>query len=107
MKPSLAELKERDLLGVAKLCARAHGVTLEEMLGRRRFAAMAAARRDFYRELVEERGWSANAVGKFVGRDHASILLALGGLARCELRSGARAFDLAQELWRTTHRSSA
>ena len=76
MKPTIAVLEERDLLDVARGIAKAHHVTLEEMLGRERGLAFSAARSDFYAHLVGL-GWAPYAIARLVGRDHTTVAFAL------------------------------
>lgn len=79
MVPGLIEqLDVRDLREHAARIAKAHGVSLDDMFGRSVERHVVACRREFYRVLVEEMGWSASAVGKLVGRDHTSVRNALG-----------------------------
>jgi chromosomal replication initiation ATPase DnaA len=62
---------------LAMKVARMHGLTVEEMLGRRRFVHLAEARADLYREL-RAKGWSFPAIGHFCGqRDHTTVMAAL------------------------------
>jgi len=62
--------------------ARAHGVRLADMLGPSRYAALARARADLYRRL-RQCGWSYPMIGSFVGgRDHTTVMAALGMLRR-------------------------
>lgn len=91
MKPTLAQLQERDLELEARRCAEAEGVTVDEMFSRKRTDACAQARRRFYRLLVEQEGLSAYSIARFVGRDHGTVLYALG------LTSLARSRALARE----------
>jgi len=72
MKPTVAELEERDLLDVARGIAKAHHLTLEEMLSSTRTAQVVAARRGFYGYL-SACGWSNVSIAKLVGRDRTCI----------------------------------
>jgi len=75
MKPTLAELDERDLIGIAMMCAEQAGITnnsLEIMFSRTHKPRPVHARVLFYKYLRDQ-GWSYPAIGKFVGKDHSTI----------------------------------
>lgn len=90
MKPTLEQLQERDLELEARKCADREGVTLEEMFSRSRLESAVEARRAFYRLLVDERGYSPYSISRFVGRNHATVLYALGLTAMARRRALAR-----------------
>jgi chromosomal replication initiation ATPase DnaA len=73
----IAELEERDLLLLAKQFAKAHSVTLEEMLGADRCRPAAAARHEFWTHLYDQGHWSYPRIGALFGRDHSSISYAV------------------------------
>lgn len=58
---------------IAEAVARDHGVSVEELLSRSRSTLCVDARRELYRRLKTELRWSANRIGRFVGRDHATV----------------------------------
>ena len=89
MKPTVDQLIERDLLELAWDCARGAGVTLDEMFSRSRLKPRVEARRAFYQTLADVHGWSSVAIGRFVGRNHETVLSALGALSRNRERVGA------------------
>jgi hypothetical protein len=72
MKPTLAELSQRDLLQLAESCARAGGCTVETMFSRSQYTEESRARRLFYAALSDA-GWSDSAIARFVGRDRGAI----------------------------------
>jgi|HubBroStandDraft_1064217.scaffolds.fasta_scaffold308785_2 chromosomal replication initiation ATPase DnaA len=62
----------------AEEVAQRHGVRLREMLGPSRETHLVRARLDLYRILrAEPFRWSLPSIGRFVNRDHTSILYAL------------------------------
>jgi chromosomal replication initiation ATPase DnaA len=73
----IAELEERDLLTLAKQFAKAHSVTLEEMLGADRCRPAAAARHEFWTHLYDQGHWSYPRIGVLFGRDHSTIMQAV------------------------------
>ncbi|CAB4139101.1 Chromosomal replication initiator, DnaA C-terminal [uncultured Caudovirales phage] len=54
-------------------CADMFGVTTDDILSMRRGQNTLAARRAFYLAM-RRRGWSFKAIGKFMGRDHTTII---------------------------------
>lgn len=54
-------------------CADMFGVTTDDILSMRRGENTLAARRAFYLAM-RRRGWSFKAIGKFMGRDHTTII---------------------------------
>ena len=57
-----------------KKCADMFGVTTDDIVSIRRRADVLAARRAFYLAM-RRRGWSFKAIGKFMGRDHTTIIV--------------------------------
>jgi chromosomal replication initiation ATPase DnaA len=65
---------------IACQVARQHGIDVERMLSPRRSAIYVRARTDLYRAL-RRLGWSYPKIGRFAGgRDHTTIMWALGAL---------------------------
>lgn len=69
-------LTPEDAGALAVNVAETHGLDLEEMLSTSRRAECVDARLEIYREL-RKAGWSYPRIGKFVGRDHTTIMHAL------------------------------
>lgn len=70
------ELARRDLLGLVEAIARAHHVTMGELLGRRRYAHIIRARHAAWVEL-RRMGWSFPAIAALWGVDHTSVIHAV------------------------------
>ena len=70
-------LRERGLLPCAKQIAKAHFVPLAELLGTSRMKSVAAARKLLYGAL-QAQGLSTTEIGFLLGRDHSTIVCALG-----------------------------
>ncbi|EFL88307.1 helix-turn-helix domain-containing protein [Ahrensia sp. R2A130] len=51
-----------------------HELTVDDMLGPRRFVEIARARQEFYYRATDELGASQPQIGRWVGRDHTSVL---------------------------------
>jgi len=68
-------LAQRGLLGAVEKVARRHHVTMGELLGRRRFKHIVAARHSAWREL-RAKGLSYPAIGELWGVDHTTVLAA-------------------------------
>lgn len=64
--------------------ARAHGLTVPQMKSKSRFREFVAARREAYRYLHEEEGWSTPQIGRYFGRDHSTVLWAIDHSGRVE-----------------------
>ncbi len=62
---------------VAEDVARAYRVSVKELLGRGRTAHVARARKDLYVALYRQLGWSFARVGRFVDRDHTTVMFAI------------------------------
>jgi chromosomal replication initiation ATPase DnaA len=79
VRPALPpEAPAFDPAAVARDIARAHGVTVDELLGPLRVAHIVRARKELYATL-RARGWSYPAIGNFVGgRDHSTVMAGLG-----------------------------
>lgn len=63
---------------IVTLVALRHGVTFEEIIGRDRNKHITAARRDAIHLVHTHTRFSLNALGRLFGRDHTSIMYALG-----------------------------
>lgn len=72
----LEDLEARDLLELARKCARESHVTLEEMLSNDRTSPATRARAAFYAALIAE-DWNPHAIGRLVRRHHSTITYAL------------------------------
>jgi chromosomal replication initiation ATPase DnaA len=57
----------------AEQIAPAHGVTTDEIFSGRRFASIAAARRELYVALFRD-GFSISEVGTILGKDHTTVI---------------------------------
>ncbi len=64
-----------------KAAAAKHGISVDEMRGKQRFAKCCAARYDAYRAL-DALGWTSGQIGKFFNRDHTTVLHVLGRTER-------------------------
>lgn len=91
----LAELDTRDLTGDFARIARAHHVTLEELMGPRRTAAICGARHECF-ALLHGLGWATTSIGALFGRDHVTVIHGIRAHDRriakafmVELRKGA------------------
>lgn len=54
--------------------AEKHGVTVQEIIGRRRFSNLIAARFEAVYEITKATGWSLPRIGRLFNRDHTTIL---------------------------------
>jgi chromosomal replication initiation ATPase DnaA len=79
------EARRATAQSLAMQVARRHGLSVEDMLSRRRYAHLAVARVDLYLAL-RGKGWSYPAIGRFVERDHTTIIAALWTKERKEAR---------------------
>lgn len=75
------ELEERDLLELARECARACHVTVEQMLSQDRTSPATRARGAFYAALLDQGGWNPHAIGRLVHRHHSTVTYALNRYA--------------------------
>lgn len=86
----LEAIRERDgdgeLRAVMNRLAKAHAVTVEELLGRSRNPAASHARQAFWAALHATGNWSYARLGRFFGRDHVSIMW---GITAHHKRNGA------------------
>ena len=73
---SAKRARQTDWHVVIRRIERAHGVTLEQMQGPRRYRPIVRARWALIAAL-RERGWSLMRIGKFLNRDHTTVLYAL------------------------------
>jgi chromosomal replication initiation ATPase DnaA len=69
------ELARRGLLALIEGIARAHHVTVAELIGRRRLSHIVKARHSAWLAL-RQRGWSYPAIGWLFGVDHTSVMSA-------------------------------
>jgi chromosomal replication initiation ATPase DnaA len=69
------ELEKRGLLGLARECAYAHSVTVDDIFSRRRFRPMCQARALLCAAL-RCRGWSYPAIGLVMHLDHTTVIYA-------------------------------
>jgi len=63
---------------IASAIARRHGLEVEELLNGGRYPHLVRARRDVAVALREQR-WSYSAIGRFLNRDHTSIMALVKG----------------------------
>lgn len=68
-----------DADAIAREVAARHRLTVNEMLGPSRDHEFVVARAQLYRAL-RQRGWSFPKIGRFVNRDHTTVLAALRGV---------------------------
>jgi hypothetical protein len=68
--------QKRDPRALARQIADNHGVTVDDLVGKSRFHHLAVARHELYATL-RQWGWSYPAIGRFVGRDHTTIISAI------------------------------
>ena len=59
---------------VLQICADAYSVTVEAILGRGRTSRVAAARQTAYLLLMAALGMSSVEVGRYMGRNHSTVL---------------------------------
>lgn len=83
----LEDLEVRGWLEPARAAARAHGVRVEDLVGRARSRSVAVARGQLWTEL-HDAGASYPELGAVFGRDHTSVL---AGVRRHKVRQGRRA----------------
>jgi chromosomal replication initiation ATPase DnaA len=60
----------------ARTIAARFGVRYEDMMGPARWGTLPIARRALYR-VLRAQGWSLPQIGRFVGRDHTTVMIAL------------------------------
>ena len=73
---SAKRARQTDWHVVIRRIERAHGVTLEQMQGPQRYRPIVRARWALIAAL-RERGWSLLRIGRFMNRDHTTVLYAL------------------------------
>ena len=59
-----------------------HNTTWEALVGPGRFRPLVEARREISRKLHTEKGWAFAQIGRFLNRDHTSIMNLLGNKKR-------------------------
>ena len=62
---------------ILRRAAERHGVGTEDILGKRRFKKIAAARHDTIKALRYELGWSLLRISRYLNLHHTSVLYAL------------------------------
>lgn len=60
-----------------ELIAQQHSVPLSALRANGRSKLLVAARKDCYRYLRDQRGWSLPQIGKYFNRDHSTIIHSL------------------------------
>lgn len=78
-------LNQLELSVEAERIARRHDTTLTEMRSRARHPHIVAARAEVYK-LLRSRGWSYPAIAKAWGRDHTTVMAAVGATHREKAR---------------------
>ena len=80
----IAALAMRGLLEILDTVCNQRGVTRDELCGRGRTHAVAAARHElwWFMRHHPDRGYSYSEIGRIVGRDHATILHGVVSYAR-------------------------
>lgn len=78
----ITELHERDLFDDATRIAKAHNVTVFEMVSRNRSMGPSAARHAFWQELYARGHWSYPRIAELFGRDHSTVMAGVKGRAR-------------------------
>jgi chromosomal replication initiation ATPase DnaA len=73
------ELEKRGLLGLARECAYAHSVSVDDIFSRRRFRPMCQARALMCAAL-RGRGWSYPAIALVMRLDHTTVMCAVKGV---------------------------
>lgn len=81
----LSDLAERELIDEAQAVARRYDVTVEEMVGRRRLAGIAAARHAMWATLYDRGHWSYSRIAEMFGRNHATVIAGVRAHATREL----------------------
>lgn len=71
---------------IAATAASMYGVTPDDVFGRSRRKPCVQARAQVARELRDGMGWSYPHIGRFLHRDHTSVMWMLGRLAKNEKR---------------------
>lgn len=64
---------------VVAVVAAEHGVTVDEILSPSRYRHIVAARREVCTRLRAQ-GWSYPAIGRALGRDHATVMYLVKGM---------------------------
>jgi hypothetical protein len=76
-----SEVRRLDPKAAAQEIASRHETSLAEMRGPKRWANIVEARKELI-ELLDSRQWSSTMIGRFMHRDHTTIIHHLGRLAR-------------------------
>jgi chromosomal replication initiation ATPase DnaA len=84
-----ARLQRAGFDDLARGIAEKHGVTIEEVCGRSRLAAIVAARQEllYAIRVSDPRRWSFTRIGRMWGMDHTSVI---AGFRRHEARTATR-----------------
>ena len=69
--------------------AKKHGISVKDMIGKGRHRHLCAARVELYRALRDQ-GWSYPAIGRFVHRDHTTVIMALAPIEKKRARALAQ-----------------
>lgn len=70
--------------------ARRHDTRLVELFSKLTFRKLCEARRECYRFLHRERGWSTTQIGRLFNRDHSTIVWALDNRGTVEAKKARR-----------------
>lgn len=79
---------------IAATAARLHGVRPEEVFGRSRSKRCVQARAQVAKELRYGMGWTYPHIGRFLQRDHTSVMSMLGRLAKNVKRRRRRSMTI-------------
>lgn len=94
MTDCLATLSARDLLEEASRIAALYGVTVPEMMGRRRYRAHVYARQHFWAHLYAKGYWSYTRIGELCGYDHTSVYYGINAHHRRHCGTPAPALEV-------------
>lgn len=70
----MSEVNTEFLDAMVQEVARLHGVTFEQLMGKRRTYKIAHARQEAYYRVRVSTRWSFPDIGKYFGKHHASII---------------------------------
>jgi hypothetical protein len=76
--------------------ARKHGFTLKKLTEPGKFKSLCAARKECYRYLWDERGWSTTQIARLFNRDHTTVVWFLNnkGQRAARLERGRQRYAL-------------
>jgi len=86
------ELHRRGLLGIARECAHAHCVKLEEMFSERRYGPIVHARH-LMCAVLRARGMSYPSIGRVMLLDHTTVMQAVKKVTEDDVLSIERSID--------------